>query len=87
MGPAVQDAQEEERGEIRRVKGVVRIDISARKQTHGWQARLYTGRTAITQFFSDSKCGGREGSFEEAVAALSRLERGVYVDRRKRPEK
>ena len=62
--------------EITRVRGVVRIDINAVKQTHGWQARVYSGRTTLSQFFSDSKFGGRAGSHAAAVEALQRMEAG-----------
>jgi hypothetical protein len=44
--------------------GVVRIDIDSntpegRKQTHGWQARVYRGNVTHSKFFSDSKLGGK----------------------------
>ena len=57
-------------------RGVVRIDISARKQTHGWQARVYSGKTTRTRFFSDSKYGGRDSAHAAAAEAVQRMEQG-----------
>ena len=48
-----------------RAKGVIRIDSDS---THGWQVRVYRHGETYSKLFSDRKHGGRDASFETAVA-------------------
>lgn len=52
---------------------IYRIDIEAtekypdRHPTHGWQVRIRRQGKQHTKFFSDERCGGRDGALQTAV--------------------
>ena len=46
---------------------ISRVSIAGPKKTHGWQVRVIRRGTAINEFFSDAKFGGRAGSLSEAM--------------------
>ena len=57
-----------------RSKGVIRIDSDS---THGWQVRVYRHGKTYSRLFSDRKLGGREASFDAALAYREQLEQEV----------
>ncbi len=57
-----------------RAKGVIRIDSES---THGWQVRVYRHGKTYSRLFSDRKLGGREKTFEAALAYRKQLEQEV----------
>lgn len=47
-------------------RNIARIDIDA-TNTHGYQVRIRRQGEKHTKFFSDTKCGGKEGALQEAI--------------------